>query len=92
MWHTQTNKRASPTVKIHKQSGTSLKQLLQELDYLGMAYTNSVKGITIGVTKEFEPCKNLCGNFFSQILYLSKMYCLPGVKTMLSKDGKSVAL
>ncbi|KAE8752765.1 hypothetical protein FOCC_FOCC000503 [Frankliniella occidentalis] len=58
VWHTQTTKRPAPTVKIHKQSGTSLKELLHELDYLGMAYSNSIKG----------------------------------VKSMLSKDGKTVNL
>lgn len=58
VWHTQTTKRLAPTVKMRKQPATSLKKLLQELDYLGMAYSSSVKG----------------------------------VKSMLSKDGKSVNL
>ena len=46
MWHTQTTKKSSPTIKIETNIvDTSLKPLLEEIESLGMGHVSSTKGI-----------------------------------------------
>ncbi|KAG8226697.1 hypothetical protein J437_LFUL005513 [Ladona fulva] len=45
VWHTQTKKKSASTMKLTAEIDTSLKNLLQELEFLGMAHTSKTEGI-----------------------------------------------
>lgn len=44
MWHTQTSKKAAPTIRIESELDSSLKYLLQEITALGMGHISSSSG------------------------------------------------
>ncbi|XP_071438860.1 galactosylgalactosylxylosylprotein 3-beta-glucuronosyltransferase S-like isoform X2 [Hetaerina americana] len=45
VWHTQTKKKNAPTMKFTTELDTSLKELLQELEFLGMGRSSKSEGI-----------------------------------------------
>lgn len=44
VWHTQTNKKTKPVLRIESAIDTSLKQLLQEVSFLGMGSVSNTNG------------------------------------------------
>lgn len=44
VWHTQTNKKPKPVLRIESAIDTSLKQLLQEVSFLGMGTVSTTNG------------------------------------------------
>lgn len=52
VWHTQTSKKPSPTIKVYSHLDTNLKSLLEELRFLGMAEVSSSEGVPSYLTKD----------------------------------------
>ncbi|KAJ9576706.1 hypothetical protein L9F63_025399, partial [Diploptera punctata] len=53
VWHTQTTKKSSPTIRIETNIvDTSLKSLLDEIEALGMGHVSSTTGVKSYITKD----------------------------------------
>lgn len=52
VWHTQTSKKVSPTIRIESDLDTSLKDLLEEITALGMGHISSSSGVKSYITKD----------------------------------------
>ncbi|XP_046683052.1 galactosylgalactosylxylosylprotein 3-beta-glucuronosyltransferase S isoform X2 [Homalodisca vitripennis] len=82
VWHTQTNKKPPPVLKIESSVDSSLRDLLQQVSYMGMASISNSNGshsevIVIRLRKKPK---------------LKSQQKNVGVKTYMSKDGKVTAV
>lgn len=52
VWHTQTNKKPPPVLKVESSMDTSLRDLLQQVSYMGMASISNTNGVKTYMSKD----------------------------------------